>query len=742
MMGAALTTHMYETAGVVVQMTRPAEPVRNQRIKPFEDGLDHLKALELESTLMLAITYLRRNGESTKGDEYEPSFPEICRNRSLVEIQELYTATTTENRRREELSLASGVTLPFIAICDDWHLDRFERTVLMLLLMMNAAPDFVSTFNDCDLGKGKNGLEIGTILAITCDNLRDQLASRRYFSVEASLIRNDLITVIGDMDDTSNILEEKVTIQERLVRHMLGDNNLYSTCFRFIKREKCNVHLDQVILPDNDKAELVTCMARYFEDRDKAVMTEVNDFYGYGTSLTYLFHGPSGTGKTMMAKALATSFDRTIFSLSADDMQEMPGSYQDIISTLFREANLQKGIVFFDECDDVFQKGSRASRALLIEIEKARCVVILATNRPVDLDPALERRISMKTYFSIPAQEVRRQIWQALIPPMVTLADDVDLDVFAERYRFTGGLIRNAIFLALTATGSSEGVPTVIHADQLHFAAGKQSATLADERNICKINRPTECLEQMPLEKDQRKRLQNLALVWDSLKKRKMGLSMVITASNVSSAVRAARGVARECNLMVRSFDFQQITTRNPDDLTTDPVTQRMIYPIDYAFAPTAGDEAMVLFIDRDNVLANMLSMKKDKMGDILMSELLVRLRKHTGLFCIVGTDSGEHALPSELHIHERLKVPDREQQENHWRSVIDVKPQEEHDLAHIVASYQLHPADIDFIVRQASIVATIRRLDERPTMADVREQLEKAYANINVPLLFGESLI
>ena len=47
---------------------------------------------------------------------------------------------------------------------------------------------------------------------------------------------------------------------------------------------------------------------------------------------------------------------------------------------------------------------------------------------------------------------------------------------------------------------------------------------------------------------------------------------------------------------------------------------------MDYAFAPSAGDEAMVLFIDRDNVLGDMLSMKKDKMGDVLMSELFLTL--------------------------------------------------------------------------------------------------------------------
>ncbi len=741
MIEAAMTTSHVDTAGTVLSMPRQKNLAVLQENKPFSDNLDHLKALELEATVMLAVTFLRRNGNTVDEDDYEPSFPDICRGKNLEEAQVVLEKIMSENRRREKLTIDLGVPLAFEALCEEWKLDHFERKTLMLLLMLNAAPDFVATFKDCDLGKARNSMEIGTLLAIICDDLRDQLSSRRYFSVESTMIRNDLIVIMGDVDDSSNILDERVHIQERLVRYILGDNNLYSTCFRWIKREKSDVDLDQVILPGHAKDELVDCMQKYLTERDTCRQNNLDSFYGYGTSLVYLFHGPSGTGKTMMAKALATSFNRTIFSLNADDMREMPGSYQEIIATLFREAALQNGIVFFDECDDVFEKGSRASRALLIELEKARCVVILATNRPVELDPALERRISIKTYFSIPDSDVRRRIWDALIPPTVTLAEDVDLATFAERYRFTGGLIRNSIFLALTSAGTREGVPTVLTADQLHYAAGKQTATLADERRICSIQLPVEGLDDVPLDRAQKGRLKNLAAVWTRLKTRRTGLSIVITASDVSAAIRAAKGVAKECGLVVRAFDFQKVTRLSTDDRITDPVTQRPILPMDYAFSPAAGDEAMILFIDRENVLGNMLAMKKENLGDFTMKELLARLRNYTGMFCIVGADTGEYSLPPELSIHERLHVPDAEQQKDHWYSLLpDLGVAEEAELLKLIDRYPLHVAEIDFIVRQASILATIRRLEERPSTGELREVLERFKGKPQVPLLFGDN--
>jgi SpoVK/Ycf46/Vps4 family AAA+-type ATPase len=100
----------------------------------------------------------------------------------------------------------------------------------------------------------------------------------------------------------------------------------------------------------------------------------------------------------------------------------------DVITYIFKEARLREGIVFFDECDDIFQEGDDLSRLLLIEVEKADCITILATNKPFRLDPSLERRITMKVPFVFPDEGLRRKIWQGIVPPNVRLSEDVDLD--------------------------------------------------------------------------------------------------------------------------------------------------------------------------------------------------------------------------------------------------------------------------------------------------------------------------
>lgn len=713
-----------------------------QEIQPFTDNHEHLKALELESTLLLACTYMKRNKHGLKEDEeyFFPSFPLITSRSELCEALGHYEQISTENRCRELISYDGGIHLNFLAFCNEWNLDPFERKVVMLLLMQYIAPDFIALYGNCNFEKGRgDGMEIGTLLSLLCNDLREQLDHRRYFSVVSPLISNDLIAMIGSVDDSTNILDEKVFLPERLVRYILGDNNLYNSCFRYIKREKGTVNLDQVILSDSVKDEVVSCVANYLEGRCDGTLDELDSFYGYGTGLTMMFYGPSGTGKTMLARALATRFERTIFSLAAEDMREMPGSYEDILGTLFREAALQGAIVFLDECDDLFENNGRASRALMLEMEKARCLIIMATNKPITLDPAVERRISLKVPFGIPDAVIRRGIWQALIPDSVQLADDVDLDDLAQRYQFSGGLIRNTIFLALNMLKQKNVKSMMLTAAVLDQSASKQVATLGDEQQICRHINPSAAIDNLHLKARQRAELKNISVVWQNLKERKTGMAMIISASDIVTGTLAAEALAKACGLKMRSFDYEKIISLSEADQMVDPVTQRRILPLDYAFAPAATEAAMTVFVDHEGLMDLMLNNAKEHMADQYMRELLSRLRKQSGLFCVVTKDVGRNQLPPEFSLLVRLEHPGEEMQMTYWEELLGgFSVGEEQELLRLVEAYPLHINEIDFVVRQAGIMSTIRRMDSRPSLAELREVITGFRKSSRIPLLFG----
>ena len=90
---------------------------------------------------------------------------------------------------------------------------------------------------------------------------------------------------------------------------------------------------------------------------------------------------------------------------------------------------------------------------LLTELESFEGVAILATNLPQKLDEALDRRILVKIEFPEP-DRVRRaaEIWDKHLPDAAPMADDVDLDVLADRFEMTGGYIKNAVLMAVADT--------------------------------------------------------------------------------------------------------------------------------------------------------------------------------------------------------------------------------------------------------------------------------------------------
>ena len=118
---------------------------------PFADNLDHIKSLEFEASLILAVTYIRRNKHGLKEDEeyFFPSFPLIDTNATIDDVQNELQRISSENRRREVLTVNTGTSLNFISFCNQWQLDTFERSVVMLLLMQYIAPDFISLYGDC-----------------------------------------------------------------------------------------------------------------------------------------------------------------------------------------------------------------------------------------------------------------------------------------------------------------------------------------------------------------------------------------------------------------------------------------------------------------------------------------------------------------------------------------------------------------------------------------------------------------
>lgn len=152
-----------------------------------------------------------------------------------------------------------------------------------------------------------------------------------------------------------------------------------------------------------------------------------------------LFTGAPGTGKTFLARIIAQKAGAAFYAISGPEIvSKWVGDSEDVLRTVFDAAKAkERAIVFFDEIDSVAAKrdeGSHeSSKRLVAQLltlmdgfePHHNVVVIAATNRPDDIDPALRRpgRFDWEIDFPPPEQDDRRRILQTTAADLKTEGD-------------------------------------------------------------------------------------------------------------------------------------------------------------------------------------------------------------------------------------------------------------------------------------------------------------------------------
>ncbi|PBC75967.1 ATPase family protein associated with various cellular activities (AAA) [Streptomyces sp. TLI_235] len=173
------------------------------------------------------------------------------------------------------------------------------------------------------------------------------------------------------------------------------------------------------------------------------------------TGVVALFSGPSGTGKTLAAEIVAGELGLDLYKVNLSSVvSKYIGETEKNLERIFGAASAGELVLFFDEADALFGKRSEVSDAhdryanievayLLQRLESYDGIVVLATNLQRNIDEAFLRRISVGIDFEPPDETHRRRIWHRAFPPAAPVVD-LDVDFLAERFRITGGTIRNA----------------------------------------------------------------------------------------------------------------------------------------------------------------------------------------------------------------------------------------------------------------------------------------------------------
>lgn len=221
-----------------------------------------------------------------------------------------------------------------------------------------------------------------------------------------------------------------------------------------------------------------------------------------------LLHGPPGTGKTMLAKAVAGETSSNFISIGGPEIvSKFYGESEGKLREIFKDAEENApSIIFIDEIDSIAPKRDEVTgeeeRRIVAQLlslmdglnSRGKVVVIGATNRPNSIDEALRRpgRFDREIEIGVPDRDGRYEILQIHTKGM-PLADNVDLKRLADRTHGYVGADLSALCKEAAMASLRRVLPSVdLEAEEIPVEVlNKISVTMDDFNNALKDLQPS-----------------------------------------------------------------------------------------------------------------------------------------------------------------------------------------------------------------------------------------------------------
>ena len=364
---------------------------------------------------------------------------------------------------------------------------------------------------------------VGTVIAVCRDNIADLTSAEtvtvniglpsideqyriweneiRFYKTDNTV---DISELAGEFSFAVGGIKKALRFAEMLAKSdTLSAADIKNGCCRSINPDmgskavkiNCVFGWDDIVLPEHSKKLMKTAcnQVRY---RHKVYDTwGFSDKIAYGKSVSMIFTGPPGTGKTMAAQIIAAELGLDIYRISlANVVSKYIGETEKNLDEIFEKAKKSKVVLFFDEADVLFSKRTEVkdsndkysnmeSAFLLQKIEEYNGIVILATNLVQNFDEAFKRRMKLMIDFPFPDAERRTEMWKRAFPEKLPL-DNIDFDYLVNSFELSGSNIKNialhSAFLAAAESCPAVGMKHIIAALRNEYSKSGKAFTKAE----------------------------------------------------------------------------------------------------------------------------------------------------------------------------------------------------------------------------------------------------------------------
>lgn len=688
----------------------------------FQSNIDLLLAefKRIELKVRLRLLSMRKNNSQSEEDDFkglyvsekqidaivsnlhfqqegQPSWPENSPIGTLAGSLKQYEEDLVEKKKE---GLRRGLTFRLNDLERLFGLSIFDLDTLLVCLLpeLDLAYQRIYAYLQDDVTK--KSPTVNFVLQLLCNSYTDMLKARQAFSPEAPLLKYHLISLHDDhIPGPTTLLAKFIHVDERITNYLLETNTIDAHLLPFAHLVYPTLKLQDVILTQEIKQLLTKLVTQY-----------------KGKALICHLHGIYGVGKQTTAEAVCSEFGVPMLYVDLNEMVLVDIPPELLVPLIFREGILQNAALYLNGYDLLLRDEKvikPAYKAVMKELENYPHLVFLGGEKNWQPRGRLEYKSFIDIELPVPSYLVRKQLWQQQWNGASALAGDVDLGDVANKFRFSGGQIRDAITTARNLARWRNPGNELVTKQDLYSACRKQSREILN--TMAHKIQPKYDWDDIILPEDQMEQLREICSYvkhystvygdWGFERKLSLGkgLNVLFAGPSGTGKTMAAEIIAHELGLELYKIDLSAIVSKYIGE--TEKNLDRIFQEGQTSNAILFFDEADALFGKRSEVRDS-----HDRYANIEIAYLLQKMDEYDGIV-ILATNlrkNMDEAFSRRMHFALEFPIPDENDRYRIWKSIFppEVPLAKDVDIKFMARQFKITGGNIKNIALGAAFLA------------------------------------
>ncbi len=588
---------------------------------------------------------------------------------------------------RKAAALRNGTSLRLERLKQQFFLTAFDIDALLISLAPELDLRFekIYAYLQDDVTKKRPGVDL--VLKVLGSSLEENLEGRRRFHPLNPLLRRHLLQLFDDPSQPHPpLLGKYIRVDERVVNYLLGSDRVDDRLTPFVEQIVPEIGFEEILMP----VEIKNRFEKIIKNHES---TGLAPTAGKPAALILYFQGPCGVGKKTAAAAICRELGQKAVHVDLKLLADNGSiDFATALQLVKREALLQGWALYYAGFGGLMAGDRHHQLAIFLrELASHAGLSFMAGEKTWEPADAMLNSDFLRVEFLQPAYTDRTILWQRSLEKSHTVTSNDDLKKVANRFRLTGGQIRDAATTARNLAKWRNFESGKITADDLNAACRLQSNRRLAE--LAQKITPLYTWKDIVLPPD---RLQQLREICSCVKYRSQvyedwgferklslgkGLNVLFAGPPGTGKTMAAEIMAGELRLELYKIDLSTVVSKYIGE--TEKNLARIFTEAETSNAILFFDEADSLFGKRSEVKDS-----HDRYANLEISYLLQRMEQYEGAV-ILATNlqkNMDEAFVRRMHFSVEFPLPGAADRSRIWERIWPAETPRSPDL------------DLDFI--------------------------------------------